>query len=162
MQTYNRLRADSGFVEPSLTLPPELTHGNDTDAANLLLYNSTLDKENTALRAALVNQQQRFTQVATPGTEDNLLHEARDMACYLEAYWMIASDRYIDNACKAVRSGVLHELPERLRDAATAEAMDAATVQRVMVEDAAVVEKRTELANKVQRLTKALKKLRRA
>jgi Dynamin GTPase effector domain len=159
---YNRLRVERGFVEPSVTLPPELTRGANTDAANLLLYNTQLDQENSNLRAALVKQQQRFTQIATPGTDDNLLHEARDMACYLEAYWVIASDRFIDNACNTVRSGVLHELPERLRDATTAEAMNAATVQRVMIEDAAVVEKRTELANKVQRLTKALKKLRRA
>jgi uncharacterized iron-regulated protein len=117
------------------------------------------------LSTAALSQQNLISSVrssSTPGTADNLLQQARDMACYLEAYWVVASERHADNVCKAVRSGVLHALEGKLRPAALALAMDRETAQRVMVEDAAVAQQRAALTDKVERLTKALDTLKRA
>jgi hypothetical protein len=159
-QAYNKIRQERGFAVTAVTLPTAPVLINNTHHISYVQNDlSTMQRAYAETVAAFNKQQQRFDLRASPGTEDNMQQQAEDMACYLEAYWGIASERYTDDVSKAVRIGVLHELPSRLQDAALA--MDAEAVQRIMVEDTAVVEKRAALTDKVRRLSRGLKILKR-
>jgi Dynamin GTPase effector domain len=160
IQAYNKIRQERGLAVTTVTLPtaPKLSN-NVQHISHVQNDLAAMQRAYADVLAASHKQQQQFDQRASPGTEANMQQQAEDMACYLEAYWGIASERYTDNVSKAVRIVVLHELPDKLQSAALA--MDADAVQRVMVEDAALVERRVHLTATVQRLSKALKILKR-
>jgi Dynamin GTPase effector domain len=160
MQTYNKVRTERGFGAPSVQLPamPYL----ETSQA-CVVYNEPRVKALYDQFTVIIQQlEQCCNSLMTPGSPDSLQQQAISMACYLEAYWEVSCSRYVDNVCSAVSTDILHELADQLRTAATALTMDTATVQRVMVEDAAVAQQRAALTDKVERLTKAIDTLKRA
>uniref|UniRef100_A0A7S3JVN6 Dynamin-type G domain-containing protein n=1 Tax=Aureoumbra lagunensis TaxID=44058 RepID=A0A7S3JVN6_9STRA len=80
---------------------------------------------------------------------------AEDLSAILQAYWTLASKRYVDNACMAIDDRILGTLCPKLQEALFHHAHDNDKLDAFFVEDPAIVAKRKELEATKDRLAKA-------
>lgn len=80
---------------------------------------------------------------------------AEDMSAILEAYWTLASKRFIDNACMCLDDRILGTLCGKLQEQCYQFVHDENKLQAFFTEDAALVASRSSLEEKRDRLIKA-------
>jgi interferon-induced GTP-binding protein Mx1 len=80
---------------------------------------------------------------------------AEDMSAILEAYWTLASKRFIDNACMCLDDRILGTLCGKLQEQCYQFVHDENKLQAFFTEDAALVASRSSLEEKRDRLLKA-------
>ena len=80
---------------------------------------------------------------------------AEDMSAILEAYWTLASKRFIDNACMCLDDRILGTLCGKLQEKCYHFVHDEAKLELFFTEDAAIVARRSKLEATRDRLVKA-------
>jgi len=80
---------------------------------------------------------------------------AEDMSAILEAYWTLASKRFIDNACMCLDDRILGTLCGKLQEKCYQFVHDEAKLEVFFTEDATMVAKRTQMEATRDRLIKA-------
>ena len=80
---------------------------------------------------------------------------AEDMSAILEAYWTLASKRFIDNACMCLDDRILGTLCGKLQEKCYHFVHDEAQLELFFTEDDAMVAKRSQLEDTRDRLIKA-------
>jgi interferon-induced GTP-binding protein Mx1 len=80
---------------------------------------------------------------------------AEDMSAILEAYWTLASKRFIDNACMCLDDRFLGTLCGKLQEQCYQFVHDEKKLEAFFTEDAALVARRSQLEKNRDRLVKA-------
>jgi interferon-induced GTP-binding protein Mx1 len=80
---------------------------------------------------------------------------AEDMSAILEAYWTLASKRFIDNACMCLDDRILGTLCGKLQEKCYQFVHDEAKLEAFFTEDATMVAKRVQMEATRDRLVKA-------
>lgn len=80
---------------------------------------------------------------------------AEDMSAILEAYWTLASKRFIDNACMCLDDRILGTLCGKLQEQCYQFVHDETKLEAFFTEDATLVAKRSQLEKNRDRLVKA-------
>ncbi|KAJ8599711.1 hypothetical protein CTAYLR_004743 [Chrysophaeum taylorii] len=80
---------------------------------------------------------------------------AEDMSAILEAYWTLASKRFVDNACMVLDDRILGTLCGKLQEALYRLVHDDEKLAAFFTEDATIVAKRANLETTRDKLTKA-------
>ena len=93
------------------------------------------------------------------GNESNEMQDAEDMNILAEAYWKVASKRYIDNVSMVMMNDILGRLPNRI-ESRLMEVVVGGDIMTFFAQSAADVSRRKRLEEKVVRLKKASQTLR--
>jgi len=80
---------------------------------------------------------------------------AEDMAAILEAYWTLASKRFVDNACMCLDDTILSTICPKLQEKCYTLVHDDGRLESYFAEDPNIVKKRKELSQTLDRLAKA-------
>jgi len=80
---------------------------------------------------------------------------AEDMSAILEAYWTLASKRFVDNACMCLDDRILGTLCGKVQEACYQFVHDEAKLEAFFTEDEAMVARRTQLERTRDELIKA-------
>jgi interferon-induced GTP-binding protein Mx1 len=80
---------------------------------------------------------------------------AEDMSAILEAYWTLASKRFVDNACMCLDDRILGTLCGKVQEACYQFVHDEARLQAFFTEDEAIVARRVQLEQTRDHLMKA-------
>ncbi|XRB14321.1 dynamin-related protein [Pseudoscourfieldia marina] len=93
------------------------------------------------------------------GNESNEMQDAADMNILAEAYWKVASKRYIDNVSMVMMNDILGQLPNRI-ESRLMEVVVGGEIMTFFAQSAADVSRRKRLEEKIVRLKKASQTLR--
>jgi interferon-induced GTP-binding protein Mx1 len=85
----------------------------------------------------------------------NSFSNAEDMSAILEAYWLLAAKRFVDNVCMTLDRRVMGAVARRMQEECYAFVQDDDRLTRFFEEDAQVVSRRTDLLQRRERLSRA-------
>ncbi|CAB1117299.1 unnamed protein product [Ectocarpus sp. CCAP 1310/34] len=85
----------------------------------------------------------------------NSFSNAEDMSAILEAYWLLAAKRFVDNVCMALDKKIMGAVALKMQEECYKFVHDDAKLARFFEEDAKLVLRKEELMEKRDRLSKA-------
>ncbi|CAM9520062.1 unnamed protein product, partial [Phaeothamnion confervicola] len=85
----------------------------------------------------------------------NSFSNAEDMSAILEAYWLLAAKRFVDNVCMTLDKQVMGNVARRMQEECYKFVQDDAKLSRFFEEDAKLVARKQDLVEKRDRLSKA-------
>ncbi|CAM9868270.1 unnamed protein product [Discosporangium mesarthrocarpum] len=85
----------------------------------------------------------------------NSFSNAEDMSAILEAYWLLAAKRFVDNVCMTLDKKIMGALAHRMQEECYKFVHDDVKLARFFEEDAKLVVRKKELTEKRDRLSKA-------
>ncbi|CAN0415207.1 unnamed protein product [Ectocarpus fasciculatus] len=85
----------------------------------------------------------------------NSFSNAEDMSAILEAYWLLAAKRFVDNVCMALDKKIMGAVANKMQEECYKFVHDDAKLGRFFEEDAKLVLRKEELMEKRDRLSKA-------
>ncbi|KAG5184845.1 Mx2, Mx-like dynamin-related GTPase [Tribonema minus] len=114
---------------------------------------ATADKAGWAAAKENVGQALRRWYRATHGV--NSASNAEDMSAILEAYWLLAAKRFVDNACMTLDKVVMGDVARRMQEECYRFVQDDERLSRFFEEDGKLLARKHELTERRDRLSKA-------
>ncbi|CAM9610022.1 unnamed protein product [Chrysoparadoxa australica] len=85
----------------------------------------------------------------------NSFSNAEDMSAILEAYWLLAAKRFLDNVCMTIDKAIMGVVAQRMQEECYKFVQDEAKLERFFEEDGKLLARKEELTHKRDRLAKA-------
>jgi Dynamin GTPase effector domain len=88
-------------------------------------------------------------------THTNSASNAEDMSAILEAYWLLAAKRFVDNVCMTLDKAVMGDVARHMQEECYRFVQDDARLARFFEEDSKLLARKKELTLRRDRLSKA-------